>query len=171
MQPKHIYILKTIRLKPYTEKQIQKDYQSYMIQRNTTLNDKKDFPIETYKKILHSFNSDKFTICLEDNSYFSSMEDAITCGSENFADINDGGVFNYLVIVKLPVGEAYAFSNIQSIALMEYFPEHDVYILKNISEINKDEKLKFLYNYFSNVPFTKEDNIYYLPEHKEKKDR
>lgn len=55
------------------------------------------------------------------------MDTAKDYASSNIADINDGGVYNYVAISEVPFDKAYAMTEVQNIHIFKYINNENRY--------------------------------------------
>lgn len=120
----NIYIIRTIELLNKTEEDIKKEFEIYKIEHPKGKIKNYDEFFEFQK----SWGQDKYVMNCEDNSYCTNFETAKNKVINNICDINDGGVYNYCAILKVPVNCIYATT---------YIKENDIILFKFDREINK----------------------------------
>lgn len=134
---KYLYIVSTISLKKITEDDLKKDFEIFKVKYPFWKN--KTF--EQYYEFKKELNSHKYHMSQEDNSYFLDLKKAKSCVEKNFADINDGGVYNYVLIKKIPLSLAYAMIYVEELYIFEYEPETSTYIE---IPLNKDDESSYI---------------------------
>lgn len=134
---KYLYVVTTTSLKEKTEEDLRKEFEVYKARYSSW----KEKTYEQFYDFQKGWNWHKYDLKEEDNSYFLNLEEAKKCVKKNFADINDGGVFNYVLIKKVPVGMAYAMIHVNELYIFKYERETDIY--KEVS-INEDEETKYI---------------------------
>lgn len=139
----HIYIIRTINLKSKTESDLKKEYEiakiNYPNWRNNTYFD--------YVNFLKSWNNDKYEMTYEDNGYYDNSGIAMKKILSNTFDINDGGVYNYAMLIKTPLNHLYAMTEIKedNIVLYKFDYNTDEYYLIEY-EYDEEEETKFIIN-------------------------
>ena len=132
-----LYIVTTVSLKSRTEDDIKKEYEIYKIK----------YPVwkvksyENFCDYLNSWNLYNYTISQEDNSYYFNLNEAKEMVINNIGDINDGGIYNYVLIKKVPARRVYANTNIEEYYLFKFNKNTRVY--KEIS-INDSDEAKYI---------------------------
>lgn len=142
VEDKYLYIITTISLKNKTE-----------------LDRKKDFELQKYKyprwktktyidycELLKSLKKYDYEINQEDNSYYLDLDKAREIILKNIADINDGGVYNYVAIKKVCLNKVYANVVPEDAYLFKFCNNTRLY--KEIS-LNEDNEAKFIADYIS----------------------
>lgn len=133
----YIYVVSTVSLKIRTEEDLNLDFEIHKIKypywRNKSYEDFYNFE--------KGWNYHKYKLEKEDNSYFLSLEDAKDAVSRNFANINDGGVYNYVLINKIPIGKAYAMLQSEDVYIFKYDKELDVY---TEVDLDSSEETKYI---------------------------
>lgn len=109
-----LFILKTISMKRKTDQIRQKEYQLYNLKYNRHIS------YDKYISLQKSWNSYDFSYFSEDNAYFLDYELTKKHVKDNIWDLNDGGVYNYIAIIGIPVNHLYAIVDIQSIHIFKY---------------------------------------------------
>lgn len=136
----YIYIIRTIELINKTQEVINKEFEIYKIEHPKG-------KIKNYDEFLEfqkSWDQDKFILHCEDNSYFTDLEIAKDKVINNICDINDGGVYNYSVVLKVPTNCIYAIT---------YIKEDDVSLFKFDKELNKYYEISKDFNKETNYIF------------------
>lgn len=100
----NVYIVSTIKLNEKTKDDLLKEYEIYKIKYSGW----KEKTYDSFYKFQEDWNWHKYNLEIEDNSYFLDLEKAKTCVENNFCDINDGGLYNYVLIKKVCLEKAYA---------------------------------------------------------------
>lgn len=110
----NLYILKTISITEKTKLDLQKEWKA----RNVIYDNYVGY--EKYIILLKTLNMDKYVYEEENNCYFIDMENARDCAENNIADINDGGLYNYIAIIEIPFDQTYAATEIQSLHIFKF---------------------------------------------------
>lgn len=110
-----IYILKTISLHKKTEEDLIKEWKIRNIKYT-----KREVSYEDHLKYLKSWNEDKFGYNEEDNCYFNDLEVAKSYAIGNAGDMNDGGLYDYVVILKTALDRTYAMTNCKEAYLFKF---------------------------------------------------
>lgn len=113
---KYLYIVSTVSLKELSENDLKKDFELHKVQYPGWKN--KTF--QEYCEFKKGWGRDKYELSQEDNSYFLDFEKAKECVERNFADINDGGAYNYTVIKRTPLEKAYAMTYVEELHIFKY---------------------------------------------------
>lgn len=121
----YIYIVRTINLTQKTESDLHKEYEIAKIKYPKTYKNYKQY----LEDFLISWNNDKYSMLYEDNSCFNDYELAESNVINNIYDINDGGVYNYVAIIKIPVNGLYSICEIseEDIILFKFNQDTDTY--------------------------------------------
>lgn len=135
-KPSSIYILKTISLKKKTEETLRKEW----IIRNIEF-DKILIPYDEYVYFLESWGEKDFDLQDEDNCYFLDLDTALHFARNNLSDINDGGIFNYIAILKVDLERTYAMCHYNEAHLLKF--NHDSNKYELLTSINTPEE-KFI---------------------------
>lgn len=133
-----IYILSILSVKQKTEEMLKKELEIHNLKYN------KNLTMDKYINFINSFNpyASKYTDSYgEPNAYFFNLSDAIYAAEHNLGDINEAGVYNYITIVALPIGQMYAHIEPSEFYVFKYNEKEDGYI--QITN-NDDEIYKFL---------------------------
>jgi hypothetical protein len=105
----HIYMVRTISLNEKSEDDLQREFEIFKLKYPIWIN-------KTYEEFLHfqqSWKEDKYSISYEDNAYCENYEIAHKKVINNACDINDGGSYNYIAIIKVPMNGCYAMTYTQ----------------------------------------------------------
>ena len=133
---KYIYILHPVRAKVLTEEQIQKNYKIYLMQYEP-----KNPSFQYYKDLNSTFHDDiQYEIAAEDVAYFDNEKEALQSAMANICDFNDGGLFNFALVEKLPMNYGYPNTEPETdYWLFEYQPRTMTY---SFVSFDKDELTK-----------------------------
>lgn len=135
-----LFILKTISLKKISTEELKKEYQIYQIKYPVWKN-------KTYEEFLEfskSWSWDKYDCSSEDNCYFTDKNEAIDTAIDNIQDLNDGGVYNYILILEVPFNATYSqHMRAKSGTLLKYNVDSDKY---SIVDFDYDEETEFISN-------------------------
>lgn len=134
---KYLYMVSTVSLKKRTEDDLKKEFEVYKVKYPSW----KEKTFEQYYEFQKGWNWHKYSMTQEDNSYFLDLEKAKSCVKKNFADINDGGVYNYALIKKIPLNRAYAMIHVDELYIFEYEVATDTY--KEVS-LNENDETKYI---------------------------
>lgn len=115
----NLFILKTIDIRRKTEKQLQKEHKIHNIKY------KKKISYEDYTDYVKSWDEYNFSYYEEDNCYFTDYKIAEQYAKENICDMNDGGVYNYIAIIEVPINCTYTITEIQNIHIFKYKRDKD----------------------------------------------
>lgn len=138
---KWIYVVSTINLKEKSKEDIIREYEisklKFPLWKNKTL--------EQYYEFIRSWNKDRYSISCEDNAYFVDLEIAKLYVEKNTCDINDGGVYNYAIIKKIPLNTIYACTLLEDVYIYTYNKDTSKY-----TEVNLDssEEVKYISSFF-----------------------
>jgi len=134
-----IYIIRTIDVETKTEEILQKEFTIMRI--NHTLWQNKTY--KEYLLFLKLWKDYKFVKSYEDNAYCDSYKVAYGKVINNSCDINDGGVYDYVSIIKTPTNCCYpeTYTNEKDFTLFKFD-----YIKKEYFEVAEDynEETKWL---------------------------
>lgn len=117
-----IYVLSTISLNKKTEQDLIKEWKIRNIKY-----DKRQISYDEYIEFLKSWNDDVFDYSIEQNCYFKTFEDANYCVTKNIGDLNDGGIYDYVVVYKTPLNKVYAMTNIKEAYLYKFNYDNKTY--------------------------------------------
>lgn len=134
---KYLYIVSTVDLKEKTDEDLKKEYEVYKVKYPSW----KEKSYESFYEFQEGWNWHKYSFEQEENSYFLDLDKAKASVESNFADINDGGVYNYALIKKVPLEYAYAMTRVEELYLFKYDRELDSYVE---IELNKDDESKYI---------------------------
>jgi len=137
---KYIYIVRTIDLKVKTEQDLRNGYEIFKINYPSW----RTRTYEEYIDFMKNWDDDKYEISFEDNCYCGSYGTAFEKITNNECDINDGGVYDYASIVKIPLNRCYAESYVrkEDITLFKFNYEKDRY--DEVGTENENEIIKWL---------------------------
>ena len=76
--------------------------------------------IEEYRKFTADWQEDIWKISVEDAAYFLDKEEAVQAATENMADLNEGGVYQYACVYPLAVGAYMPRSELSERDIMLY---------------------------------------------------
>lgn len=151
IEDKYLYIVTTISLKKKTELDRKKDFElkkyKYPRWRAKTYED--------YCELLQSLKKYDYEINQEDNSYYLDLNKAREIVLKNIGDINDGGVYNYVVIKKICLNKVYANVAPEDAYLFRFCKNMRLY--KEIS-LNEDNEAKFIADYISPLLISDTEN-------------
>lgn len=82
---------------------------------------------DKYIEFLKSWDRFEYHYSEEDNGYFIDIKEIESQVNPNIGDLNDGGVYNYIVIVEIPLNTTYAMTEAQFIEMFKYNNETDYY--------------------------------------------
>lgn len=139
-----LYIVSTVSLKERTKENFKKDFEIAKLEYPSWQN--KTF--EQYYEFEKSWNREKYIMNEEDNSYFLDFQKARNSVINNFADINDGGTYNYAIIKKVPMNMAYGMIHIEGLYLFKYNLDSDSYIE---IPLNEDDEAKYIASIISPI--------------------
>lgn len=131
-----IYILKTISLKKKTEEDLIKEWKIRNIKYSN-----KEVSYEDYLEYLESWNEKEYDFSEEDNCYFTDLATAKEYAVSNMADMNDGGVYDYALIVKTDLNRAYAMTNYEEPYFFKF--NYDTHKYEEV-DLNDSEKGKMI---------------------------
>jgi len=135
----YIYIIRTIDISAKTEEMLQKEFKTTQINYPLWENNTYD----NYVAYLKSWKEDKFSKSYEDNAYCETYKTACDKVINNSCDMNDGGIYDYVSIIKMPMNRCYAetCTNESSVTLFKFDKEKEEYF-----EVDEDynEKTKWL---------------------------
>lgn len=117
-----LYILKTIRVTEKTEDMLRKEWEIRNIKYPKT-----KVSYENYLKFLESWNDRYFEFSSEDNCYFKDLDTAKHYAETNMADMNDGGIYNYVAILRTDLERTYAMTNYDEAYLFKFNYSDDCY--------------------------------------------
>ena len=89
-----LFIISTVELKEKTEKDLMVEYEVYKLKYPFWAN--KSY--ERFCDFQKEWHWNKYSFKEEDNSYFTDIREAKSFVEGNFADINDGGIYDYALI-------------------------------------------------------------------------
>jgi len=136
-----LYILKTIEIKNKTEEDILLEYQIVQLKHEIW----KDKTLEDYKDFIKGWNIGKYKVSMEDNCYFDNIETAKKKAINNACDMNDGGIYNYIAIIKVSMNLCYAqVTNVEELKLFKF--DKDEYCYYEVNT-DSDEETIYLSNY------------------------
>ena len=139
-----IFIVKTINLRSLTEKNLKDDFEVLKIKnklwRNRTF--------EEYVEFEADWDRDKYKATSEDNAYFNNLDEAKEFVINNTCDLNDGGVFNYIIIQEVPINSSYAYTRIESNYLFKFNRSTNKY---EQTDFNFDEETKYISRRYENI--------------------
>lgn len=133
-----IYVLSTISINKKTEQDLIKEWKIRNIRY-----DKTAVSYEHYIEFLNSWNDDIFDYSVEENCYFKTFEDANYCATKNIGDLNDGGIYDYVVVYKTALNKVYAMTNIREAYLYKFNYDNKTYEPVDFTD---SEEGKFLIN-------------------------
>lgn len=141
---KYIYVVYAVSVHKLSEIQIKNEYNKWKID-NPTRN-MEDFL--WFYKVIKKENPE-FSIGREPVIYFTDGDEAIDFVKSNGADLNDGGVYDYALIERIPLNLAYPAARIdKEYAIFEYDEETATYgYIKNI-EVKHLIVNKYIQNLF-----------------------
>jgi len=135
----YIYIVRTIDLTEKTQSDLEREFEVMKI--NHPLWKTKTY--EEFIDFMKGWKWDKYKQDYENNAYFETYEQAYEKVINNVCDINDGGIYDYVSIIKMPMNCCYTESYLEEndTTLFKFNYKEDTYF-----EINKDfdEKTKWL---------------------------
>lgn len=141
---KCIYIVYAVSVNRLTEGQLKNEYKKWKID-NPTRN-MEDF-LWFYKDLKQE--NPEFSINREPVIYFDNDDDAIDFAKSNGVDFNEGGVYNYALVERVPLGLAYPESRIdKKYAIFEYDTKTSAYIEIKNTDIEKLIVNKYIKNLF-----------------------
>lgn len=140
----YLYVVSTVSLKERTKEDLKKDFEITKLEYPSWQN--KTF--EQYYEFEKGWNRDKYIMNEEDNSYFLDFQKARNSVINNFADINDGGIYNYAVIKKVPMNMAYVMIHVEEMYLFKYNLDADIYIEVSL---NEDDETKYITSIISPI--------------------
>ena len=102
---KYIYILSGIEVRKLTDAQIQKNFEVF----KKKYANKREITFNYYKQFMYICNKLPVDIMIsrDDIAYFISEKAAIESAKSNIGDFNDGGIYNYAIVERLPLNRAY----------------------------------------------------------------
>ena len=118
---KTFYLLKSIRVVPRTEEDIQEGFELYKVKygKNRTL--------EGYKTSLKNWEDCDYVYDEMILSFFLEESEAINAALSNVVDYNDVGVYNYSAVIEYPVGVSYFDIYPISIRIYKYNRDSKLY--------------------------------------------
>ena len=134
---KDLYVITTVSLKKRLESDIRKEYEIYKIK----------YPVwklktyENFCEFLKSWNWYDYTLSQEDNSYFFNLSEAKDRVIHNIGHINDGGIYNYVVIKKVPIEKIHANSDIKEYYLFIF--NKNIGLYEEVT-IDDNEEIKYI---------------------------
>ena len=131
-----LYILKTISVREKTEDLLKKEWEIRNIKYPKT-----KVSYEDYLKFLEDWNDRYFEFSSEDNCYFKDLDTAKYYAKTNIADINDGGIYDYIAILKTDLETAYAMTNYDEAYLFKFNYKTNSY---ESIEFNDSKEGKFI---------------------------
>ena len=136
-----MFIGKVISLRKKTEKDLHEEYEIMKIRhdnwKNKTFEDYINFAKNWQ---IYDFGVSTISICYSLDS--NEIEKIIT---NNYADINDGGLYDYAAIVEVPINAVYPETEIISIKLFKYDVTKNKYELTDAGSKETDFILKKLF--------------------------
>jgi hypothetical protein len=99
-----IYIIRTMSVNENSEDDLRKEYEIFKIKYDTWHS--KTF--DEFLKFQKSWKDDKYSIHTDDLVYCESYEIAYDKVINNCCDMNDGGLYNYVAILKVKTNYCYA---------------------------------------------------------------
>lgn len=134
----NLFILKAISLKEKTEEDLKRDFDIVKIKYNVW----KYKTLKEYIEFEKGWNRDKFNINTENILYSLDKMRAKELLIKNVADFNDGGAYNYAILLSIPQDTAYAeLTDINEYELFKYNQKTSTYEL--ITDLN-DEKAQYI---------------------------
>lgn len=122
-----IYIGKMISLKEKTKEDIEKEFEIIKI-KNKSWQSK---TLDDYINFIKNWCNYDYIMSTEDNCYgldYNEIENLII---NNYADVNDGGIYNYATIIEIPINKMYAYTEVISIQIFKYNKESNKYEKQN----------------------------------------
>lgn len=114
-----VYAVYQVRVKDKTDESRRRDFKILKLRYNT---------FEEYEKVLKSWGEYYHSYTFELNALFEDYKSAESAVKTNCCDINEAGVFNYAIIVGLPMNEMFAEnSSVTKVNVFKYV-EPDSYI-------------------------------------------
>lgn len=156
-----IYVLSILSIKQKTEDMLKKELEIHNLKYNQNLT------MDKYIDFINNFNpyASKYTdSCGEQNAYFLNASDAIYAAEHNLGDVNEAGVYNYITIVALPIGQMYAHMEPSEFYVFKYNEKDGGY---NQITNTDDEIYKFLERSHYATYLTKEKPVINLNLSKE----
>lgn len=130
-----IYILHGVRAVKASDKQKDDGLKIFQL----TMPHQEDATMERYRKFQKEFYNSNIDYHITEFvvAYFYDEDDAIDCAINNFGGYDEGGVYNYGLIEKLPIGRAYPSSSFSSqYTLYSYNVDLNCYeLVENFSEL------------------------------------
>lgn len=120
-----VFVLFAVSVSPKTQEQIDKDYAAQKLKY-------KKMTKEYYLDMLKHTYEDKFNIFFEPNAYFIDEKEAQYYIENNMADINDGGAYEYAMIIQYPLNQVYPMPTQRT--LYKYVRETDRYAKVDYSD-------------------------------------
>lgn len=136
-EKRYIYVVSTVDLKEKTEAMLKSEYEQTKAKYDTW----KNKSYEEFYEFQKGWGWHRYKLRQEDNSYFMELDKAKEAVINNFADINDGGTYNYALIKKVPVGKAYGMLSVKELYIFKYDRESDKYIEVGLED---NEETKYI---------------------------
>lgn len=118
-----IFIVKTIKLIKLTEEDLKTDFEMLKVRSKNWRN----CTFEEYIEFETDWDRGEYKTTSEDNAYFNNLDKAKQFVINNTCDLNDGGLFNYIIIQEVPLNCSYTYTKIKNDYLFKFNRDIDKY--------------------------------------------
>ena len=108
-----IYILYLMSYHEVTHKDLEIGFASYHARYP-------DRDFESYVRMKHNWDEDRFTYDIEPQGYFISRALAIEYAEKNIGDINEAGAYPYVIVSSMPLNRVYPKCNERDHTLLHF---------------------------------------------------